>query len=367
MSAGFRWPALDGLRAVAVMLVMVGHYSHVTEIGSIGVETFYVISGFLITWLLVVEHDSDGVIRTSTFYLRRTLRIFPAFYAFLVVNAIVLTGTADMPRAEFWLASATYVANYYAATHVEPSGALTHTWSLAAEEQFYLLWPPLLGLLLGRGRAAACFGLTFVIAAVTVWRVGLARIVGVPAHYLQFALDTRADFIAVGALIALSWGTNGFRRVVGRLAKARPLPWLTIAALVAVGATAGRARAFEVSYPAKSLLLGALVVQLLALAGRGGWALLDHPAMRWLGALSYSLYLYHYLYHYLTWVVVGWAVSDPVARGLLGGALALPAAALSYYAVERPFLRLRERITPARWVALKAAEPAAAPSIGVSA
>jgi peptidoglycan/LPS O-acetylase OafA/YrhL len=343
MGKPFRWPAIDGLRAVAVSLVMIGHYAHVTEIGSLGVETFYVISGFLITWLLVSEYEGTGSIRPGTFYLRRSFRIFPAFYVFLFINALVLAGTPAMPRPGFWAAAATYTADYYAATHVEPSGALTHTWSLAVEEQFYLLWPLLLAFLLRKGRRTAGLAVLGVMVAVTVWRVGLVRLVGVPSHYLQFAPDARADFLAVGALVALGWGMPSYQAFATRLDQKRWLLLLTVAALVAVAATLGRARAFELSYPVKVVLLGLLLAQLVGPKGRGTWRLLDRPLMRWLGAISYSLYLYHYL----IWVVVGWTISDPMVRGVLGAALTLPVAALSYYGVERPFLRLRERIRPA--------------------
>ena len=97
----FRWPALDGLRAIAVSLVMVGHYAHLTPVGSLGVETFYAISGFLITWLLLREYAMTGVIVKRRFYLRRALRIFPAFYVFLLVCAAVLAGTRRMPPLAF--------------------------------------------------------------------------------------------------------------------------------------------------------------------------------------------------------------------------------------------------------------------------
>jgi peptidoglycan/LPS O-acetylase OafA/YrhL len=343
LASRFRWPALDGLRAVAVTLVMVGHYAHVTIVGSLGVEMFYVISGFLITWLLLEDYNATGTIDKRAFWLRRTLRIFPAFYGFLIVNALVLAGTAAMPRAAFWAAAGTYTANYYVATHVEPSGALTHTWSLAVEEQFYLVWPLLLTVLLRGGRRTASLLLIGAMAFISVWRCFLAWVVGVPAHYLQFALDTRADFLAVGALVALNWGTPGTRLLAMRLTRRRWLAWLSIAVLAAVAVTFGRARAFEVSFAVNVLVFGAFLLQVLTLGGLSGWGFLDKPVMRWLGAISYSLYLYHYL----AWIVVGWLVSDPLTRGILGAVLAVPTAALSYYGVERPFLRLRERIQPA--------------------
>ncbi|HEX9108584.1 MAG TPA: hypothetical protein VF832_15175, partial [Longimicrobiales bacterium] len=117
----------------------------------------------------------------------------------------------------------------------------------------------------------------------------------------------------------------------------------TVAALIAVGSTLGRARMFALSYPLKVLLLALLLVQLLKGGERGLAALLDRPIMRWLGTMSYSVYLYHYL----AWVVVGWMIDRPIMRGVVGAALTLPMAVASYYVVERPCLRLRERTRPA--------------------
>jgi len=322
---------------------MVGHFAHVTIVGSLGVETFYVISGFLITWLLLEEHEATGTINKGTFWFRRTLRIFPAFYTFLLVNAAVLAGSSAMPRPAFWIAAATYTANYYVATHVEPSGALTHTWSLAVEEQFYLLWPIALSILLRKRRRTTIAALIGTMALITFWRCGLLWIVGVPRHYLQFALDTRADFLAVGALIAVAWNAESFRAFAARLTRWSWLPLISIGGLGFTAAFFGLAREFEVTSPVDVILLGVLLVQLMTLAGRGWWGILDRPLMRWLGTISYSLYLYHYL----IWTAVGWVVSSQLARGILGALLAVPVAALSYYVIERPFLRLRERLRPA--------------------
>ena len=333
----FRWPALDGLRAVAVGLVMVGHYGHLSSLGSLGVETFYVISGFLITWLLLREYDATGGIVKRRFYLRRALRIFPAFYVFLVVCAVVLAATPLMPPLIRWLASATYTADYYAATHVGPS-VLIHTWSLAVEEQFYLLWPPVLILLLRGGTRAVRLGLVGLLVGVTVWRIGIIRVWGGSPNYVRFALDSQADFLAIGALLAVSWTSSEEAQGVWTVRRAW-WPWITIAGLVVVTATLDRTWTFEFSFPLKVALLGLLLLQLLQLRGRGVWGLLDHPVMRWLGRISYSLYLYHYL----TWFVALQYARGPLAAGLLGAALAVPIAALSYYCVERPLLSLRDR------------------------
>jgi len=178
------------------------------------------------------------------------------------------------------------------------------------------------------------------LGALAWWLFWVTAVTGI---YVYVAFDTRADFLAVGALIALGWGTPQYRALTKHVTGRRWLVLVTVAALIVVASTLGRIRAFELSYPLKVLLIGLLIVQLLEGEGGSAWALLDRPVMRWLGTLSYSFYLYHYL----IWVVVGWSVDGLVARGMLAAALTLPVAAASYYAIERPCLRLRERVRPA--------------------
>ncbi len=141
-----RIPSLDGLRAVAISLVIVSHlqgtrgfphFSLPVELGNLGVRVFFVISGLLITTLMLQEHRKYGSISVARFFIRRTLRIFPAMYFFLLVVAVaaklglVFLSPGDMFHA------ATYTMNY----HSGGSWTLGHLWSLAVEEQFYLLWP----------------------------------------------------------------------------------------------------------------------------------------------------------------------------------------------------------------------------------
>jgi peptidoglycan/LPS O-acetylase OafA/YrhL len=338
-----RWPALDGLRAVAVLLVMAGHYGHVVPMSSLGVEIFYVLSGFLITSLLLDEHEITGAISIPAFYLRRSFRIFPAFYVSLAVTAFTLAGTAAMPGRDLWIAAGVYTADYAIALHPVPGSALTHTWSLAVEEQFYLIWPLALGLLLRGGARRTRLALVGVIAAVTVWRAWLEGAARVAPNYLFFAFDTRADFLAAGALLAVAWRAPEARAWYGRLAGRRWLPLIPIAALGLIAATLDRSHAYALSFPLKAVLTACLIAQLLCLAGDRLWAVLERPAVRWAGTLSYSLYLYHYL----AWLVAGGIAEDPLARGMLALGLSVGVAAASYYAVERPMLGLRDRICPA--------------------
>lgn len=134
-------PALDGIRAVAVFLVIGSHFGFALVPGTQGVMIFFVLSGFLITWLLLKENERYGSVSLAGFYKRRTLRIFPAFYVYWLIVVTLLIGTGRaVPWPHAW-SSLLYVSNYYSAINGDPNNGFSHTWSLAIEEQFYLLWP----------------------------------------------------------------------------------------------------------------------------------------------------------------------------------------------------------------------------------
>src|SRR6266568_5411553 len=163
-------PALDGLRAVAVFTVIVYHFGINAVPGDLGVSAFFVLSGFLITWLLLKEHAASGTVSLRRFYTRRVLRIFPAYYAFLALSFAIdhLRGQAWGPSLGF--SSVFYLVNYYNAFNGHPTTSISHAWSLGIEEQFYLLWPLLLLGLLQGGVARVARALVFLIVVVVAWR-----------------------------------------------------------------------------------------------------------------------------------------------------------------------------------------------------
>jgi peptidoglycan/LPS O-acetylase OafA/YrhL len=340
VSSSSRYPALDGLRAIAVALVMVGHAGHWLPLGSLGVAIFFVLSGFLITGLLLKEVHHSDTIRLGRFYVRRTLRIMPAAFTFLFIAWLILHGGPANPPSGEWLASAFYYNDYYVAVHPRPGTQITHTWSLAVEEQFYLLWPALLLWRHPRGLGTVRHDLILAILAVWIWRGALTAVV--PPHYMQFAFDTRCDFLALGCLLAASQNTKPFRALANLAKEHRSLPLLPLVGLVALTAAmmSVRARPLAISYPLEGVLIVLLIHHLLA----AQWLWLDHPAMRKLGALSYSLYLYHLIASYLARQVwqETWRVS------VVGSIMALALAWASYEWVEQPILRWRDRKFPAR-------------------
>src|ERR1700730_4181433 len=185
-------PALDGLRAVAVYLVIISHFGFEMVPGAHGVMIFFVLSGFLITWLLLKENERYGKVSLADFYRRRTLRIFPAVYVYwlILIALLVATGKAVLwPHA--WSALF-YTSNYYSAINGDPNNGLSHTWSLAIEEQFYLLWPFVFLMLRGNLKRMSVF-LFGLIGAVCVYRAVLCFGFHVDQAYIQAAFDTRLD------------------------------------------------------------------------------------------------------------------------------------------------------------------------------
>lgn len=338
-------PTLNGLRALAAWTVVLYHLGVEFAPISQAVMLFFVLSGFLITWLLLAEEERRGAISLRRFYLRRSLRIFPAFYAYWLASLLAFVAMhTPIAWPAMWAAFA-YVGNWYAALHGVVGSAVSHCWSLGIEEQFYLLWP-LLFLWLGRHPARRHVWVGLAILAVWLHRfVALRR--GVSFDYIYNALDTRADHVLVGVWLALALRAGKLRRLLAFL---DAHVWLValnvavIAALLARELTVGRRAMLGVGFLVDPLLFALLIVQLVTHHRHAALRWLDNRALRHLGALSYSTYLWHQLpvaairKLYPDWP---WAWKLPVAV-----AAVLLAAHASYYLVERPFLRLKDRLRP---------------------
>ncbi len=343
---------LDGIRGVSALLVLGSHLLLPRQYGALGVSIFFVLSGFLITLLLVREADATGTVSLKAFYLRRTLRIFPAFYVFwLVCLAAAPLRGAITPWPE--AASAVfYLGDYYAATkYAWYAGAgasiMGITWSLGIEEKFYLIWPwmfrryagdprRLLGLIL------ACIGL--------VWAYRLVMSpLPLPRAYLQFAFESRLDNILYGCLLAVAVKTGAADKYQWLISRWRAGPLITAAALAAsvyVSERLGPAYDYRLGMTLQSILITCLLAQAVALSGDPLWRWLEARPMRYSGHLSYSLYLYHATAAALVfWAWPGLRLRYSVPLAILAS---FAAAALSYHCVERPFLKLKERIGKTR-------------------
>jgi peptidoglycan/LPS O-acetylase OafA/YrhL len=350
---GGRIPCLDGLRALAILLVLFDHHEtplgelpllHVVKgrCGFLGVQVFFVLSGFLITTLMLREIGATGRVSLRHFYLRRALRILPAYCAYLLVLGVLhACGQTELGRRD-WLALGTYTVNF-----LPPPipWKIAHVWSLSVEEHFYLLWPLVMAAgSLARGRRA--------VLACLVGALGLRGLLHFtsppgrsPADVWTF---TRIDDIAVGCLLALLAREPAWRERLDRFAGSNTRLGLLLT-LFAVSQLAFSSALGSQLFPPNILpvVLGlandvnSLTIALLlwaAIARREsvcGWVL-NHPIAAGIGTISYSLYLWHALF-------------VPNAPSFLAHfpqnfVLTFLVAGLSYALIEKPFLSWKLRL-----------------------
>lgn len=326
-------PELDGIRGIAVLIVIVSHWLEPTGVfeagGQVGVTLFFVLSGFLITSIIRREMDARGDVSLVGFYARRILRLAPALAVVLVVY-LAWTAALGLDRTSDVLAAAFYAGNLVQVSH-GGMHELGHLWSLAVEEQFYIVWPlGLMAILRWAPRPALVVG---VLAVVLLgWHVGL-YLATFDWHRVYFATDTVAFALVAGAALALSG------RSQPRLGALVGLGLLVVLALANHQTGVGAAMMILIVGPVAVLAsLG-----LIAGASRVPW-LAARPLV-WLGGISYGLYLWHGLINGMLGTAYGLAWDLP-AR-----ALAIPAAIaiawLSRRYIEASALRLKSRIRSA--------------------
>jgi peptidoglycan/LPS O-acetylase OafA/YrhL len=332
---GYR-PALDGLRALAVLAVIAHHASPTLLPGGfLGVDVFFVLSGFLITALLLEEWEKTGRIGLLQFYRRRALRLFPALGAMLVVLgalSLVVGGEQMELTRRAVLPVALYVANWAEAFGAD-LGGLQHMWSLAIEEQFYLVWPVvLIGLLRLRGSRRAALLVAVAGAAAVVLLREAAVDAGVAAPRVYAGLDTRADGVLIGCALALARSLGVVPLVLrNRYAAAGGF------AVLAVLTLSWRPSNIHNGFLAAELAAAAIVAYALANPGDRTVAWLETGWLVRVGKLSYGLYLWHWpVFYFLD-------VQAFPGRAGLAVALSFAAAMLSARFVERPFLARRRR------------------------
>src|SRR5215207_2414801 len=343
---GYR-PELDGIRGVAILLVVLVHLRDWPRGGFLGVDVFFTLSGFLITTLLLEEWRARGSISLRHFYARRSLRLLPAVTVLLVAYCAFAVATGG-PYLGTRLAGVAYGASYtanwpQAFGSAFPEQEIGFLWTLAIEEQFYLLWPGLLLIGLHAARLSPrrlTVAICCLVAAIWAWRLVLTAD-DVAGRRIYFGTDTRLDQLLLGAALA-AW-------FVRRPVSARGSWPLRLAGWAGVAYLAWRlfdSIYFRWWYPTvwiASIGLAAAAVLAWVVTGSSptlGW-LLGLRWLRWIGTLSYSLYLWH--------VPAIRAVDRSVLsqtgplRAVAGLALSLLLAAASYRFVERPFLRRRRR------------------------
>jgi peptidoglycan/LPS O-acetylase OafA/YrhL len=337
-----RLPTLDGWRAVAITGVLGAHirwplpllsrwFTH----GSLGVQLFFALSGFLITTRLLEEYDQNGFVSWRNFYIRRVFRILPpAFLALLTLTFLGL-GLHLIPVTGSQLVASAFFYRNYLTGIVGPSWYTAHFWSLAVEEHFYLLWPAILGVV-GFARGARTAGiLTF---AAFAWRVAGGHfdpLYNSHSVYRGFRTDYCIGDLLWGCFLAFVWNSPSARALAVRIVRSY---W-------ALGVLAAQALLLHY-HPRGSDVLVELLMAFLpfcTVADPSGLVsrILEIGPIAWVGRLSYSLYLWQQLF-----IPISWA---PQTLGIIqmfpfNVVLAFSAASLSYYFVERPSIRLGKQM-----------------------
>lgn len=350
--------SLDGWRALSILMVLGDHCVHTYDFpvrwratfgwlfdGDLGVRCFFVISGFLITTLMLREAAVLGKLDLKGFYQRRAVRILPVYAAFLIALAFLQWFTAFREQPHQWLHLLTFTANFSSIG----TWLTGHTWSLSCEEQFYLMWPTLfavLGLLRPRRRASFCFVL--VVALCPLCRVAsyLHVFPGNPL-FIPFSLLNYLDSLAIGCLLAYIHPWIG-RIVASSSARLAIVIGLACVILPYIFAHALILGIFTVPLGPLTEALGMALLMSLSVH-RADWGLfrvLNLRPMVWLGQLSYSVYLWQQIF-----------CADPGRFGwespwfqsfYLWIPAALAVASASYYLLERPLLALRKRLHKSR-------------------
>ncbi|MBF4561426.1 acetyltransferase [Microbacterium sp. VKM Ac-2870] len=374
-----RFAGLDGLRAIAVALVVVYHLfpQSFLRSGFVGVDVFFVISGFLITSLLLREHAATGAVALRSFWVRRARRLLPALAVVVTVSAScawLLGGDVLLGLGRQVLGAITFSYNWASiATGASYFGSsqpelLRNLWSLALEEQFYVVWPLLLPLFLFvRGRAARAAAAGLVAAASAVWAL---QIVGTGGGLTRayYGTDTHAFGLLLGVALAFAlanrsaWGADARPSIAGvGPAWSAVIGGASIVGIVVVSVVDGGERA----YPAIPLAASALTAVAIAAATMtGSWfgRALDAQPLRWIGERSYGIYLWHWPIVVLLSLAADGTFVDtrvPVPVGAAAALLTLVISAASYRLLEQPIRRLgfrasaralghRLRSTPAR-------------------
>jgi peptidoglycan/LPS O-acetylase OafA/YrhL len=355
---GYR-PELDGLRGLAILAVMAYHsIPRCIPGGFLGVDVFFVLSGFLITVLLLQEHSKSGNIHLRRFYARRALRLFPALFVMLALCCAVATFRVNPLRIkgiyQAALLTVCYGANFDWLLNV-PLDLFGHAWSLSLEEQFYLVWPLILGILL-RFRVGLV-GIGFVVVggifASAMLRAFLWACAGSFAAQIQAAttaLPCRVDAIFAGCLVALLLVADRLprsrrgRMILHGLSCASALLLICLLFTAESRSPVLYLGGFTVIAVAAAVCIAALMASTPRIATRFlGSAMLMH-----VGRLSYGLYLWHFPMLSLVPKLMHGAL--PITRRVPGlneaasFAAAFAAATLSYVWVERPFLRWRMKL-----------------------
>ena len=345
------WPALDGLRATAVTIVILYHLAQwphgLGGAGYLGVDVFFVISGFLITTLIIGEYERTRTVSFRNFYARRVLRLGPALVAVLVIAIVLAVSIAPPAERTSTVAGLPFVAFYIGNLAVAFGGAqlglLQHTWSLSIEEQFYLVWPAVCVLIVSRtrSRSKVATWLVLVVVFLAAYRVFAWRS-GWSLGRISYGTDTHADGLVLGSALAFFLasprGGHALNAAGRRVLHLATVLGTTLLLLFIVTQGSSPA-ASTVGYPLAEITAALLVWSSVASPVTLVDDLLSSRLAVWVGRRSYGLYLWHFPIQFGI-VPAGLGRAE---RGVLHLTLFVAAAALSYRYIEQPFLKRKRR------------------------
>jgi len=368
-----RLPTLDGLRAIAILLVVPQHLNllatpsdagtHVLiaalDRGWLGVQLFFVLSGFLITGILLDSRDARNYF--GSFYMRRVLRIFPLYFATLIFIFVLLPALGLLPgfikrdptvELSYWL----FFSNWYGPFH-QGQGSMPHLWSLAVEEQFYLLWP----FLLHRRSTQSVMRLCLTIAVASLVLRTAMLLAGSPTEAVYTFLVSRMDALALGGFAAAAFRTPSIAAWAlhhRRSMLCGGIVLLLAGAVISRGYYFSNTMTLTLGYTLLAVAFALLVATGVAAdrLGTSAWAaVLRSTVLRKVGQYSYAMYILHVPLHAL--------VGQPILRALgllskdsaivdifyivIGTVVTYLAAAASFHFLEVHFLRLKDRFSPA--------------------
>ena len=353
---------LNGLRCLSIMIVILGHFflGEYSGISSLGVYIFFVISGFLITRLLLAEAKETGDVRIGAFYYRRFLRLFPVLIVYMIVVVIFAAmhaiPTPPIEIASVFLYFVNYLKSYYelgGSQHVLPIGVL---WSLSVEEHFYLIAPIFIAMVRASPGKVMAFAIAMIVLPLLI-RIGY--VLHWPewsnTNRIYMASETRFDSIAFGVFLAALCEL----RPEGGLRRAISSPQALVAgvALLALS-TIIRDDFFRDTFRYSMRSIGALlIVAPIVFSPRLGWlqAIANAPLADWIGRLSYSLYVWHGAAWFF---LVNMGMSESVVTSFTELAVTFALAVASYYLIEMPVLRWRSRSAARRKDAISQSAPA---------
>ena len=337
-----RLPALDGLRGVGVILVFICHATDgpsaspqlhlITPYfpGGLGVWTFFVISGFIITWLLAREKSNTGDISLKLFYIRRFLRIFPVEAAYIVCLFILTRiSRLHIPECAF-ITSITYTKNYACA--VRPDG---HFWSLSVEEQFYIFWP--VAYLAFTRRRATLVAITLIVLAPVSRAIQYHN-----GTHLIWWLSSNADALMIGCLMAMEFESPWLRRFITIWPSIGRLSAVILIALPFIMLNYHFLGIFTIPFGPllQAVCIAYLIASFLIIQKGLLYEIFNNKIVGFIGLASYSLYVWQQIFFYTS--AADYGVADSVLFHFpMNVVLACGVGMLSYWCIERTTLRLR--------------------------